>query len=223
MKSRTVKMPETKSQLAESQRIIKQFILLDSMNVNDFPLDPRVDGFVTNNFMQGTLSRLLAYNDTIKKFVLVKVDSSGNLKTTASVTNNIYGNNAGTAQAISANILGGLSVDPSGRDMTIDTSIPSTSVADGASITHDGVNVAHVAKITVLVATTRSMTIRPQISDDNNDWYEVKNEADTDLSFNCANEKIAFRLDGCAKFLRMFVTNSAGAAGEITLKILGQA
>lgn len=216
-------MAHIRSEIAEKQEIIKQFIQKESMAVDDMPLDPRVDAYVTTNFLQGTLSRLLAFDTDKKKYVVVKVDSDGNLKVTASVTNNIYGNRGGTAQAISANLLGGLFVDPSGRDLTIDVIFNSLSVADGASATHAGIDIAHAAKITVLVATNRSMTIRPQISDDNIDFYDVKNEADADLTFNCTNEKIAFRLDGCAKFLRMFVTNSAGAAGTITMKILGQA
>ena len=216
-------MPHLKSELAEKQEVIKQFIQKESMNVDDLPLSPRVDAYVTNNFLQGTLSRLLAFDEDKKKFVVVKVDSSGNLKVTASVTNNIYGNREGNAQAIAANILGGLFIDPSGRDLTIDAIFNSFSVANGASITHEGINIAHAAKITVLVATDRSMTVRPQISDDNVNFYDVKNEADTDISFNCNNEKIAFRLESAAKYLRMFVTNSAGAAGVITMKILGQA
>ena len=216
-------MPALKSELAEKQEIIKQFIQLDTMAVADFPLDARVDAFVTNNFLLGALARLLAYDDNLKRWRLVKVDADGNLKTTASVTNNIYGNRGGTAQAISANVVGGLFIDPSGRDLTVDEIFDALSIADGASATHAGVNIAHAARITVLVATNRSMTIRPQISDDNLNWYDSKTEADVDISFACSNEKIAFRLESAAKYLRLFVTNSAGAAGTITLKILGQA
>ena len=216
-------MAHLKSDLAEKQEIIKQFVQKDSMNVDDLPLAPRVDAYVTNNFLQGTLSRLLAFSDDKKKYVVVKVDSSGNLKVTASVTNNIYGSRGGVAQAINANNLGGLFIDPSGRDLTIDAVLDNFSVADGASITHEGIDVSHAAKTTVLVSTDRTMTIRPQISDDNINFYDLVDETDTNRTFDCTNEKIAFRIESAAKFIRLFVTNSVGAAGLITLKILGQA
>ena len=215
-------MVHLKSDLAEKQEIIKQFIQKESMAVSDLPLDPRVDAYVTNNFLQGTLSRLLAFDETLKKYVVVKVDSSGNLKTTASVTNNIYGNLSGAAKAIAANVVGGLSVDPGGRDLTIDPVFTNENVPAGASITHVGVDLQHAAKITILLASLGSFTIRPQISDDNADWYDVKTEADGDLSWAVSNEKIAARLDSAAKFFRIFCTNDGATAQLLTARILGQ-
>ena len=215
-------MAHVKSELAEKQEIIKQFIQKESMAVDDLPLDPRVDAYVTNNFLQGTLSRLLAFDTEKKKYVVVKVDSSGNLKTTASVTNNIYGSLAGAAKAIAANAVGGLSVDPGGRDLTIDSIFTNENVPAGASVTHEGVDMQHAAKITILLASLGSFTIRPQISDDNADWYDAKTEGDGDLSWAVINEKIAARLDSAAKFFRIFCTNNDTVARLLTARILGQ-
>ena len=216
-------MPHIKSELAEKQEIIKQFIQKEGMSVDDLPLDPRIDAYVTNNFLQGTLSRLLAFDDTKKKYVVVKVDSSGNLKTTASVTNNIYGSRGGTAQAISANLLGGLFIDPSGRDLTVDVVINSLSVAAGASVTHQGVDVAHAAKITGLVSSTVDTTVRPQLSDDNVNWYDLVDETDTLRTFAVNNQKRAFRIESGTKYLRLFITNNSAVAATITAVIMGQA
>ena len=215
-------MAEQKSDLAEKQQIFKQFIQKESMAVDDLPLDPRIDAYVTNNFLQGTLARLLAFDDTKKKYVVVKVDSSGNLKVTASVTNNIYGNRGGVAQAISANSLGGLFVHQSGRDLTVDTVMDAVSIPAGGSATHDGIDMQHAAAMTVLVSTNNNTTIRPQISDDNTNWYDIVNEADTLITFAVNNVKKALRLSSAAKYLRLFATNNAAVNVNVTIKVLGQ-
>ena len=216
-------MTHLKSELAEKQEIIKQFIQKEGMSVDDLPLDPRVDAYVTNNFLQGTLSRLLAFSDTKGKYIVVKVDADGNLKTTASVTNNIFGRRNGAAQAISANILGGMFIDPSGRDLTVDIVVNNKSVPGSGNITHAGIDLQHAAKITCLVSTNAACTVRVQFSDDNLNWYEFVDETDTARTYSVNNQKKAFRIDNAAKFLRLFITNDTTADVTVHAVVMGQA
>ena len=216
MKSRTKQMVHLKGDLAEKQEIIKQFIEKESMNIADFPLAPRVDAYVTNNFLQGVIARLVAFDDTLKKFVVVKVDSVGNLKTTASVTNNIYGDLNGVAQAIRANSLGALRFDPFGRtfdNFDVFLSEPHPIAALLASV---GIDVSGYETLSLNVATTNTCTVTVQLSDDNVNWYEIKTAADADLSWACNNEKINFSIPNFSRFVRVLVQNTAGAAGTTT-------
>ena len=208
---------------ADRVEVKKAFLQLPNMRIADLPLHPRLDSFVTDNFIKPSFAYMLIYDATAKRWITAKADSSGNIKTTASVTNNIFGSRSGVAQAISANILGGLFIDPSGRDLTVDAVMDNLSIPAGGSATHDGLNMQHAAAITVLVSTNNNTTIRPQISDDNVNWYDIVNESDTLITFAVNNVKKALRLSGAAKYLRLFVTNNAAAAVNVTMKVLGQA
>ena len=223
MKSRTNKMAHIKSDLAEKQEIIKQFIEKESMNIVDFPLSPRVDAYVTNNFIQNVLARLVAFDDTLKKYVVVKVDASGNLKTTASVTNNIFGNRDGAAQAIAANSLGALRVDNFGRtfdnfDIFIDEPMPSL-----ALLTSVGLDIRGYEYLSVNVSTSVGSTVTVQVSDNNTNWYEMKNAADSDLSWNCNAEKINFSIPNFSAFVRVNVKNDTTTAGTASVVLNAKA
>jgi len=91
----------------------------------------------------------------------------------------------------------------------------SVSVDAGAIVTHTGIDVSRFKKITVLVSTTDDFTIYVQVSDDNSNWYDIKTDADGDISYNCNNEKIAFKVEHFSKYMRVVAKNNAASAATI--------
>ena len=89
------------------------------------------------------------------------------------------------------------------------------SVDAGAVVTHTGIDVSKFKEKTVLVSTNKDFTIYVQVSDDNENWYDIKSETDGDLSWNCNNEKIAFRVPHFCKYMRVVAKNNATDAGTI--------
>lgn len=101
--------------------------------------------------------------------------------------------------------------------------IDSQNIAAGGTITHEGENVEKYSKITALVSTDQDCTVYVQLSDDNTNFYDIKTEADGDLSWNCNNEKIAIPLsDYTAKYLRLVIKNNSGSTATVTAVIMAQ-
>lgn len=215
-------MAHIKDERAERQEIIKQFIELATMNIADLPLAPRVDAYVTNNFLQGTLSRNLGYDDDGKKWHVLKVDSSGNLKTTASVANNIFVNVDGTATPVIGSKSGSIDVNPGGREVTYDPVFDSVSIPAGGEATHLYVDLQHAGKITLLAFATGTLTLRPQISDNGTDFYDYYDETDTLRTFTINNERKAIRLESACPFFRVVAENNGASEVQLSLTIVGQ-
>ena len=98
----------------------------------------------------------------------------------------------------------------------------SVSVDAGAVVTHTGIDVSRFKKITVLVSTTDDFTVYVQVSDDNTNWYDIKTDADGDLSWNCNNEKIAFKVEHFSKYMRVVAKNNAASAATISCTVTCQ-
>ena len=208
--------------IAERKKLKNQFLQFDKATIVGIPVDEWTPYFHTNNFFQRTLAHTLGFDDTNQKFRLLQVDSSGNLKVSQTVSVVCAADFNGTNVNLKANALNALLVDPSGRDLTIDSAIVNQSVPGSGNITHNGIDVSHAAKITCLVSTTAACTVRVQISDDNINWYEFVDETDTARTYSVNNQKKAFRIENAAKFLRLFVTNDTASAVTVNAVVLGQ-
>lgn len=216
-------MPQIKSELAEKQEIIKQFAQSKNMQVADFPLDPRVDAFVTNNFLQGTLARLIAYDENNERFRLLKSDSSGRLIVSQSVSVAFAALVNNVATSLQGNSLGALRVDNFGRTFdNFDVFTAEPHPANGL-LTGVGQDVRGYENLSVNVSTTQPCTITIQVSDDNANWYEIKSAADADLSWNCSNEKINFNIPNFSSFMRVLVLNTNATAGTTTVVLNAKA
>jgi len=216
-------MVHIKSVLAETQEIIKQYAMAKEMQIADFPLDPRVDSYVTNNFLQGTLARLIGFDDGSKRFRLLKADSSGRLIVSQTVSVAFAAQVAGVATALQGNSLGALRVDNFGRtfdnfDVFISEPHPSLGLLSGI-----GIDVGGYADLSVNVSTTNACTVTIQVSDDNVNFYEIKSAADADLSWLCSNEKINFSVPNFSRFIRILVKNDTATAGTTTVVLNAKA
>lgn len=90
-----------------------------------------------------------------------------------------------------------------------------------ALLLHTGIDIGRFSRVSVIVSTSASCTIRFQVSDDNTNWYEVKEYPDTDMSFNCNNEKIAIQLVPYGLYFRVALQVGTSAA-TVTLVVLAQ-
>jgi len=99
------------------------------------------------------------------------------------------------------------------KDFVVMDSVP---VDAGAVVTHTGIDVSKFKDKLILVSTTDDFTIYIQVSDDNTNWYDLKTNSDGDISFNCNNEKIAFRINYFSKYMRIVAKNNGSSAATIS-------
>ena len=192
---------EAERRIVEKKRTMDQFILDPNIFVKDFPLDPWTPFLKTNNFVQQTISRILAYSPDEEKWVRLKVDEDGRLITTAEVT-------------------APSNITLAGRLYEKWTIADGVSLPAGGTLTHEGINVNDYSGITVLVSSTGNSTVYIQVSDDNTNWYDVKSPADADRIYNCNNEKIAIPLNLYAVYMRVVVYASTDST--LTIKVIAQ-
>ena len=212
-------MAHIKSDLAEKQEIIKQFIQSEDMVIADLPLDPRVDAFITNNFLQGILGRMLVYNTSTKKWRRLEADSTGKLRIVA-FAGSTDGDETGTQKLLRVDAGGRLLISTE-EDLKEDLLLmDNLTVEASGTATHTGVDVGMYTKKTLLVETNRSMTVYMQGSTDNANFYDLKTIADADVTHNCTNEKIAIEIPFYCHFFRVSVLNSAGAQGLVTARLM---
>ena len=98
--------------------------------------------------------------------------------------------------------------------------LDNVTVADAGTAASTGVNVEKFTKKVLIVQTNRSMTVRVQASDDDVNYFDWKTVADADITHNCNNEKILIEIPFTTTFFRVVATNSAGAAGEISARLM---
>jgi len=91
-------------------------------------------------------------------------------------------------------------------------------LAASATAVTVGIDMSAFEAATVGISTTAACTIRPQISDDDVNWYDVKTAADADISFACNNEKIAFAFPMYGRYIRVTVTDG-GSGSTVTAVI----
>ena len=80
-------------------------------------------------------------------------------------------------------------------------------VAPTDTVTSAAVDVGNCSKISVLMSATDNMTIYPQFSDDNLNFYDLKTAADANVTFNCNNEKICMPIDVHGHYFRIVAKN----------------
>src|SRR3990167_6933886 len=158
-------MSHLRSELAEKQEIIKQFIQAEDMVIADLALDPKVDAFVTNNFLQGMLSRMFVYNLSTKKWRRLAADDTGKLRVVAFACST-DGTEAGAQKLLRVDAGGRLLISTE-EDLKEDlVLLDALTVEASGTATHAGVDVGMYTKKTLLVETNRSMTVYMQGSAD---------------------------------------------------------
>lgn len=107
-----------------------------------------------------------------------------------------------------------------GRNLTVFELIADYSLADNGLFTHSKIEVADAQLLTILVESSASVTVYPQVSDDGTSWYECKGEDDSDLTFNANDEKIAAYLRVAARYFRILIHNTSGGAATIAARVM---
>lgn len=188
------------SRIKEKYTTRDQKILYPNIYIKDFPLEPSGLFLKTNNFVQQGLNRILGYNEDEKSWFKLRAGSDGGL---------ILSRDTGTSGAV-------FLTEREAKDVTVFDAI---SVGAFEIISHVAEDISGYSRVTVLISSTGNITLYFQLSDDKVNWYDVKTFPDTDLSFNCSNEKTAIQLVPVGHYFR--VVAYATTASTITCVIHG--
>jgi hypothetical protein len=181
--------------IEEQKKTRDQAVLDPNIFIKDFPLDPFTPYLKTNNFIQQGVNRLLGYDSGSLAWIRLKADSDGYLRNRATL------------------------LEREAFDVTV---FDGESLIAGGVITHDGIDVSGNAYVSCLVSTTQSCTVYLQGSNDNVTFYDLKTDADADVSFACNNEHIWFRVPIYTHYLRVTIQNVNATTGTISLVVMAE-
>lgn len=205
--------------LSAKKKITDQYVIFNKFKVTGVPVTPNSDYFWTNNFIQRTLNILLGFNSANEEFQLIGVDKDNNLSIKGSIASTT-GAATGTLTYLKTDAGGRLLINTEENLKQDFVLIDNVTVADGGTAASTGVNVEKFTKKSLIVQTNRSMTVRVQGSDDDSNYFDWKTVADADITHNCSNEKILIEIPFTTTFFRVVVTNSAGASGEVSARLM---
>ena len=187
--------PSSQAVIDESYKTQDVKVLSDKTRVADFPTEPRLLHFKTNNFIQQGLSRLLAYDASHNHFQLLQCNAEGEL---------IVGLSRIWRDRIS------LTVFPA-------TSIPSPGGLVSAALPIDGLR-----DLQVFARASAALTLIPKFSNDGTNWHVARTAADAAVVFALTTEQRSFPLVGIAPYLSFDVANATGSPVVLSLELYGQ-
>lgn len=192
--------PEAKRKLVAQQKRIEQIIVDDTFAKTEVHIEPYTPFILTDNIGRRSLSYLLGKRIDTDAWKPVFVDDEGKLILTDNLSHLGYIGLGGRVQA----------------DFILfdAVSVPATSLA-----THTGIDVSAYTGMTVLMDSTGSVTVRPQFSDNNTDWYDWCDSAGTAISWTCDSVKKAIGVDDHCHYLRFVVTNTSATAKTVNLRL----
>jgi len=220
--------PGALAEIEKKKKTVEQIILDPNIFIKDFPVDPWTPYIHTNNFIQQGVNRLLGYDSAEGRWRRLACSTDGWLLG-VNLIKGYYLNtepDAFTSDVVSdirVNSRKILMVDHADHEMDQYMVFDAVSVPGTSLVVHEGIDVSGYHKISVLVSTTQNCTVYIQGSDDNTNFYDLKSDADADLTWNCNNEKIWFRVLPATRYFRVAVYNSVAVAATVTGVVHGQA
>lgn len=177
------------SWIAKQKFIRKQLIHKPSFFSPESYVDSWTPYYWTSNEITQTLSRLMAWDDEKKRWLLARCDQNGML------------------------LVSSVMKDRQSETIRIfaDITTPATSI-----LTHDGIDVSAYSKITLLLSTTGSCNVYPQFSNDNVNWYDWYDLNDVTINFSCNNVKKAWEIDLTTKYIRIIIYNTTSSSVTVT-------
>ena len=203
-------------------KLTEQLLILAKNRITGVPVDNHTPYFRTNNWVQRTISILLAYNSSKEEFQLLGVDDNNRIKVTGEI---------GSTDGASTGTLKFLRVDANGR-LLISTEenlkesvelFDNIVIAASQTATHAGLDVSAHRKKTFYFKTTANTTINFQFSYDGNNWFDWVDAAGNPITITVNNTSKAFAVDDHTRFIRVFVENDSAAENTVNIDYEGAA
>jgi len=193
--------PAAQQRINREKQLTEQIIYDPDFQIDKFQALPFTNFLRTNSFVQQTASRLFAKNVGAKKWFPLNVDDQGRL-------------------ILSPQTSPGAQIFIKDRQFVDFVVMEALSLPNNATATHVGINVSGASRKSVGVSSTKDVTVRFQVSDDDLNWYTVQNTSDSEFSMNVNNEKVAIEFIDAAHFMRILVTNTSGSTSTVTAVIM---
>lgn len=183
---------------------VKQMVISPDFKVNGFSVDPWESFFLTDNKIMQTLSRITGFNSDpeVREWFPLQVDSEGRLKISPLETQGQW-IRIKDSDNISVQIM---------ENMSVPTGV----------ITHAGVDLRGTDKKTILISTTKALTLYFQTSRDNVNWYTIQTTAGGDYTLAVVNAKEAFPINDATRYFRVLISNATVETAIVSLEILAK-
>lgn len=184
-----------KSWYAKRKFVRKQLISKPSFYSPDSWVTNWTPFYWTTNEVVQTLSRLMLWDDTKKRWLLARCDTSGNLITTPDMREN------------------------EAKDVVL---FADQVISPSSLITHTGEDVSGYSKKELIVSTTGNCNIYVQFSNDNENWYTWYDVQDVNVYFTCDGEKKAWEIIDHGHYVRILIYNSSASNVTVSAALMCQ-
>jgi len=219
-------MTLTDSQLREIQlkaKLTDQIIQSENILIKDFPVIPWTPYYKTNNFIQGTFSRMFGFSTEESKWIRMLVNKEGGLLFSGEfLTSEPLAFTKSQFGTLRIDTVRRLLINLAARDSAEFTLFDGVVIANNETATHAGINVSDFLSKIFLLSADGAVTCRVQVSNDNVNFYDYYNTAQSLITFTGANEKRAFPFNDYMKYMRILITNTSGADRNVTGVLLCQ-
>jgi len=103
------------------------------------------------------------------------------------------------------------------RDVKQATVIDTVTLSSGAVLTHEGFDVSGMTSLLLHIESTARITVYPQFSHDNTNWYDYCDAAGTAISYTVDNEKKAIGIQEGGRYFRVVIYANAAATVSVTI------
>lgn len=196
--------PEAQQRINSRKQLTDQFIRDPEFLIPGLFVEPWTEFYRTNNFVQQTLGRMYGFHEGEKHWHPISIDDDHRI-------------------ILSDQSTSGVQVLIKNRNFTDAVVIDNQSVPNAAAISHAALDISSFGRKSMLVSSDGPVTIYVQFSDDELNWYEWYDTSDNAVTFAVDNVKKCIEIIDVAHYMRIVITNSSGAAVNVTAVIEGQA